>query len=75
MLKNDYKLKLSWNSVYSCFNIKITGDRACTFKDIYYLELVDLEDPNSSNRLGVEIFPKDPKYYTCPHTVVVSITK
>ena len=69
------KLKLCWNSVYSCFNIKITGDRACTFKDIYYLELVDLEDPNSSNRLGVEIFPKDPKYYTCPHTVVVSITK
>ena len=54
--------------------MRLTGDRACSFNDVYFLELKDL-DPNSSNRLGIESYPKDPKYYPTPHSVVKNIVE
>merc|ERR1719189_2308943 len=54
------------------FDMQITGERTNTLKDLYHLEIVDLE-PNISNRLGVEIWPNEPKFYPCPHHIVTNV--
>jgi hypothetical protein len=59
---------------YRILKVKITTDSTCNFKDVYYLDLKDL-DPNSSNRLGVEMYPEEPSYYPCPHHIVTNVAK
>lgn len=52
----------------------IMGERAVVFKDVYYVDIKDLE-PNSSNRLAFESYPKEAKYYPCPHNIIANIAK
>ena len=54
--------------------MKITGERTCTFKDVYFLNIKDL-DPNPENKLAVEKYPKEPKFYPCPHQIVKNIAE
>ncbi len=74
MSLNDH-INTAFDSLFfRLLKIQITGDRTCSFKDVYYLDLLDL-DPNSSNRLGVEMYPDEPIYYPCPHHIVTNIAK
>ena len=54
-------------------SVKICGERARNFQDIFFLDIVDLE-PNASNRIGVEKYPKEPNHYPCPHNIVTAIS-
>ena len=52
----------------------IMNERTCHFKEVYYIDVVDLE-PNSSNRLGFESLNNGIKYYPCPHNIVSNVAK
>lgn len=53
---------------------EIMGENARVFKDVYYVDIVDLE-PNASNRLAFESYPKEAKHYPCPHNIIANIAK
>ena len=64
----------SLSSCMTCLDRRITGPRTCGFKDVYFLDLVDL-DPNSNNKLGVEVYMKETEYFPSTHAIVTNIAK
>ena len=64
----------SLSSCLTCLDRRITGPRTCGFKDVYFLDLVDL-DPSSNNKLGVEVYMKETEYFPSTHAIVSNIAK
>lgn len=59
----------------SLFNSRLTNEKTCTFQDVIFLDLVDL-DRNPNNRIVLETsFPEKMVYYSCPHSLVSTVTK